>query len=53
MHHYITAPELTDEYIATTWETLSLHVRPTTLLSCPCPALSERFQCDVTIAIEI
>ena len=52
MHQYNTAPALTNEYITTTWETLPSHIRPTTLLPCPCPALSERLHCDVTIATE-
>jgi len=52
LRSYHTAPQLTDKYIASTWETLPPHIRPTTLLPCPCPALSERFQCEVTIATE-
>ena len=50
LHQYENASALTNEYITTTWETLPSHIRPTTLL--PCPALAERFQCDVTIATE-
>ncbi len=52
MHNYIMAPELTEGYITSVWETLPRHLRPTTLIPCPCPALSERFGCDVTIANE-
>ena len=52
LHQYNTATALTDKYIETTWETLPSHIRPTTLLPCPCPALSEQFQCEVTIATE-
>jgi threonine dehydratase len=48
--HYSTAPELTDTYIASVWETLPRHVRPTLLL--PSPALSAQLGCDVTIASE-
>ena len=47
---YSTAPELTDAYIASVWETLPGHVRPTFLL--PSPALSARLGCEVTIASE-
>ncbi len=52
MRNYTTAPALTDAYITDVWENLPSHVRPTTLLSCPCPALSAQFQCEVTIATE-
>jgi threonine dehydratase len=52
MHNYTTAPELTRNYVTSVWETLPRHVRPTTLLPCPCPALFERFGCEVTIASE-
>jgi threonine dehydratase len=47
---FSTAPELTDAYIASVWETLPGHVRPTFLL--PSPALSARLGCEVTIASE-
>lgn len=49
---YNAAPTLTNDYITKTWETLPSHVRPTTLLPCPCPALSDQLNCDVTIATE-
>src|SRR2546425_7348094 len=48
--NYSTAPELTDAYIASVWETLPRYVRPTFLL--PGQALSERLGCDITIASE-
>ncbi len=50
MPQYITAPELTDDYIHTVWETLPQHVRPTFLL--PSQALSEQLGCEITIASE-
>ena len=50
MPNYITAPELTPDYIATVWEDLPRHVRPTLLL--PAPALSARLGCTLTIASE-
>src|SRR6266571_4853802 len=50
MPHYTSAPELTDDYIASVWETLPQHLRPTLLL--PSPTLSARLGCDVTIASE-
>lgn len=50
MLHYTTAPELTEEYITSVWETLPRHLRPTLLL--PSPALSALPGCDVTIASE-
>src|SRR5947199_10677911 len=50
MPHYTMAPELTDNYINTVWETLSQHVRPTLLLQNP--ALSDQLQCELTIATE-
>jgi threonine dehydratase len=50
MPTYTSAPELTDEYISSVWETLPRHVRPTLML--PCPALSEQLGCDITIASE-
>ncbi|GAC1400953.1 MAG: threo-3-hydroxy-L-aspartate ammonia-lyase [Ktedonobacteraceae bacterium] len=52
MKNYISAPALTAAYISDIWSTLPFHVRPTTLLPCPCPALSTQFHCDVTIASE-
>ncbi len=52
MPHYAAAPELTTDYITTVWQTLPQHVRPTLLLPAPCPELSERFKCAVTIASE-
>jgi len=48
--YYSTAPELTGDYIASVWETLPRHVRPTFLL--PSPALSAHLGCEVTIASE-
>ncbi len=50
MRHYTTAPELTEEYITSVWETLPRHLRPTLLL--PSPVLSALLGCDVTIASE-
>ncbi len=47
---YATAPELTDDYISTVWETLPHYLRPTLLLSAP--ALSAQLGCDLTIASE-
>ena len=52
MENYTTAPALTEAYIADVWETLPSHIRPTTFIPCPCPALSAQFHCDVTIASE-
>ena len=52
MLYYAAAPELTTAYIQSVWEELPRHVRPTLLLACPCPELSERFQCEVTLASE-
>ena len=52
MKNYTTAPTLTEAYIRGVWETLPSHIRPTTFLSCPCPALSTQFECDVTLASE-
>ncbi len=48
--NYTTAPELTEDYIHSVWETLPRHLRPTLLLSAP--ALSARLGCDLTIASE-
>ncbi|HEU5227913.1 MAG TPA: pyridoxal-phosphate dependent enzyme [Ktedonobacteraceae bacterium] len=50
MQQYTTAPQLTDSYIDTVWETLPRHIRPTFLL--PSPVLSEQFKCRLTIASE-
>jgi threonine dehydratase len=50
MPHYTHAPELTDAYIDTVWETLPRHIRPTLLL--PAPTLSARLGCEITIASE-
>jgi threonine dehydratase len=50
MLNYTTAPELTDDYVSSVWETLPRHVRSTFLL--PCSALSEQLGCDITIASE-
>jgi threonine dehydratase len=50
MPHYSIAPQLTDEYITSVWETLPRYLRPTLLLSCP--ALSAQLDCDLTIASE-
>src|SRR6266487_4986389 len=50
MTHYTTAPELTDQYITSVWETLPQYVRPTLLLTSP--ALSAQLHCDLTIASE-
>jgi threonine dehydratase len=52
MKNYTTAPALTEAYVANVWETLPVHVRPTTLLPCPCPPLTQQFRCEVTIASE-
>lgn len=48
MPQYETASELTTAYIQTVWQTLPQHIRPTLLLSAPCPELN----CEVTIASE-
>lgn len=50
MLNYVTAPELTPDYVRSVWETLPRHVRPTLLL--PAPALSKRLGCELTIASE-
>lgn len=50
MLQYSTAPQLTDEYIATVWETLPRYLRSTLLL--PSPTLSEQLGCELTIASE-
>lgn len=50
MPNYSIAPELTDDYIASVWETLPHHLRPTFLLHSP--TLSAQLNCDLTIASE-
>jgi threonine dehydratase len=50
MPNYSTAPELSDAYISSVWETLPRHIRPTLLL--PSPVLSAQLGCDLTIAAE-
>ncbi len=50
MLHYDSAPQLTEEYVTTVWETLPRHVRPTLLLSSE--TLSAQLGCDITIASE-
>jgi threonine dehydratase len=50
MPHYESAPQLTEEYITTVWETLPRHVRPTMLLQSE--TLSAQLGCDITIASE-
>lgn len=50
MPEYITAPELTPDYLTTVWATLPHAVRPTFLL--PAPSLSSRLGCRLTIACE-
>jgi threonine dehydratase len=50
MPNYSTAPQLTDDYITSVWETLPRYVRPTLLL--PSPTLSAQLGCDLTIASE-
>ncbi|HLX56003.1 MAG TPA: pyridoxal-phosphate dependent enzyme [Ktedonobacteraceae bacterium] len=50
MPRYESAPQLTDEYITTVWETLPRHVRPALFL--PSETLSAQLGCDVTIASE-
>ena len=52
MSRYEAAPELTNEYIRAIWQTLPEHIRPTLFLPAPCPELSERYNCEVTIASE-
>ncbi len=52
MKNYTTAPALTEAYVTDVWQKLPLHIRPTTFIPCPCPSLSTRFHCDVTIASE-
>jgi threonine dehydratase len=50
MPNYITAPQLTEQYIDTVWEKLPYHLRSTLLL--PCPTLSAQLQCQLTLASE-
>ncbi len=50
MPTYTVAPELTDHYITSVWDTLPQYVRPTLLLRNS--TLSEQLGCDVTIATE-
>lgn len=50
MPTYSLAPELTDQYITSVWETLPQYVHPTLLLRNS--TLSEQLGCDVTIATE-
>jgi threonine dehydratase len=50
MFNYQEASELTNHYIESVWNTLPHYLRPTLLL--PAPTLSERYQCEVTIACE-
>src|SRR5947209_10958673 len=50
MPRYELAPQLTEEYITSVWETLPRHVRPTLLLQSE--TLSAQLGCDITIASE-
>jgi threonine dehydratase len=50
MPTYTTAPQLTEAYIDSVWETLPHYVRPTFLFSSP--TLSEQLGCEITIASE-
>ena len=50
MSLYTTAPQLTNEYITSVWETLPRFIRPTLLV--PSQALSAQLNCDLTIASE-
>lgn len=50
MSLYATAPQLTDAYITSIWETLPQFIRPTLLL--PSQVLSEQLNCNLTIASE-
>lgn len=50
MQHYQAAPQLTDVYLDTVWETLPRHVRPTFLFTSE--TLSEKLGCQLTIASE-
>ncbi len=50
MATYLSAPQLTNAYIETVWQTLPTHLRPTLLL--PSPQLSAQLQADITLASE-
>ena len=50
MLNYVTAPELTSDYLCTVWEPLPRSVRSTLFL--PAPAISKRLGCELTIASE-
>jgi threonine dehydratase len=50
MPNYSTAPELTDAYISSVWETLPRYLRPVLLLSSP--VLTAQLGCDLLIATE-
>jgi threonine dehydratase len=50
MPDYITAPQLTGDYLDEVWKTLPQYVRPTLLL--PALKLSQRLGCELTIASE-
>src|SRR5712692_3103409 len=50
MPRFVSAPQLTDAYITSVWETLPRHVRPTLLLQSE--TLSAQLGCDITIASE-
>jgi threonine dehydratase len=50
MLSYTSAPQLTDEYITSVWETLPRFLKPTLLL--PSQMLSEQLHCNLTIASE-
>lgn len=50
MRTYTSAPNLTQTYISTVWETLPSHLRPPCFL--PVPGLSQQFQCEIIIASE-
>lgn len=50
MPRYESAPQLTGDYIASVWETLPRHMRPTLLLRSE--TLSAQLGCDITIASE-
>jgi len=52
MKNYTTAPALTEAYITDVWQELPPHLRPTTILPCPCPALATQFALDITLASE-
>lgn len=50
MLNYTTAPELTDTYLESVWETLPHHIRPTFFL--PAYEIAARLGCELTIACE-